>query len=70
VLQLFVIVYRYVFTSDANGWMLVGDFTIFLVMISISALMLMHIGILSPLREQIDSIFANKENSVNEKNSE
>lgn len=65
VLQLFVIVYRYVFTNNANGWLVISDFTIFLVMISISALMLMHIGILSPLREQIDSIFSNGENPPN-----
>ncbi len=57
VLQLFVIVYRYVFTDNPNGWMLLGDFTIFIVMISLSALMLMHIGILSPLRGQLNRIF-------------
>jgi hypothetical protein len=63
VVQLFVIVYRYVFTENPNGWMLLGDFTIFIVMISISALMLMHIGILSPLRDQINQIFIAGENS-------
>lgn len=57
VLQLFVIVFRYVFTTNPNGFMLFADFAIFSVMISISALMLLHIGILSPLREQIGSIF-------------
>jgi len=57
VLQLFVIVSRYVFTENPNGLMLFGDFTIFILMISISALMLMHIGILSPLREHIASLF-------------
>lgn len=61
VVQLFVIVYRYVFTADPNGWMLLGDFTIFIVMISLSALMLMHIGILSPLRAWIDAMFARSE---------
>ncbi|MBL8101649.1 MAG: hypothetical protein JNM02_03890 [Anaerolineales bacterium] len=63
VLQLFVIVYRYVFTINPNGWMLLGDFTIFIVMISISALMLMHIGILEPLREQLNGMFAGEEHS-------
>jgi len=57
VLQLFVIVFRYVFSINPNGFMLFADFSIFIVMISISALMLMHIGILSPLRDQIGSIF-------------
>ncbi len=63
VVQLFVIVYRYVFTADPNGWMLLGDFTIFIFMISLSALMLMHIGILSPLRAWIDAMFARSESS-------
>ncbi len=58
VLQLFVIVFRYVFEANPNGWMFFGDFTIFIVMISISALMLMHIGILSPLRDRIGEIFS------------
>ncbi|MCQ3937673.1 MAG: hypothetical protein DPW18_11590 [Chloroflexi bacterium] len=67
VLQLFVIVYRYVFTAGANGWMVIGDFAVFFVMISISALMLMHIGILSPLRGQIDVIFVKNGNSGSRK---
>ena len=62
VIQLFVIVYRYVFTTDANGWMVISDFVVFIVMISISALMLTHIGILSPLREQIDGMFTSNGN--------
>jgi hypothetical protein len=66
VLQLFVIVFRYVFDANPNGWMLFADFTIFIVMISISALMLMHIGILSPLRDQIGGLFS--QNRVSEKN--
>ena len=57
VLQLFVIVFRYVFDANPNGLMLFADFTIFIVMISISALMLMHIGILSPLRDWIGELF-------------
>ena len=57
VLQLFLIIYRYVFTEDAKGMLVICDFAIFITMISISALMLMHIGILSPLREWIDGLF-------------
>lgn len=57
VLHLFVIVGRYVFTGNPNGLMLFGDFTIFMVMISISALMLMHIGILAPFRDEIVRFF-------------
>ena len=62
VIQLFVIVFRYVFTTDANTMMVIGDFAIFLVMISIAALMLMHIGILSPLRNRLDESFSNNHN--------
>jgi hypothetical protein len=58
VLQLFVIVFRYVFDANPNGLMLFADFTIFIVMTSISALMLMHIGILSPLRDRIGELFS------------
>ncbi len=68
VLHLFVIVYRYVFTNDPNGWMALGDFTIFIVMISLSALMLMHIGILSPLRDQIDGMFTVEDESNHKEN--
>lgn len=57
VLHLFVIVYRYIFTADAIGKMVFGDFAIFIVMISISGLMLMHIGILSPIREKINELW-------------
>ncbi|MDP1547764.1 MAG: hypothetical protein Q8L87_17285 [Anaerolineales bacterium] len=57
VMQLFFIIVRYIFTDDAKGWMVVCDFTIFSVMILISILMLLHIGIFSPLREGINSLF-------------
>lgn len=63
VIQLFVIIYRYVFVPNPNGWMIISDFTIFFVMISLSVLMLMHIGILSPLREQINAFFMGSKNS-------
>ena len=63
VIQLFIIVVRYVFDDNPNGWMLFGDFTIFSVMISISGLMLMHIGILSPLRDWINKLFARNQST-------
>ena len=68
VLQLFVIVLRYVFDANPNGLMVFADFTIFIVMISISALMLMHIGILSPMREQIGRLFSRNQISGNNEN--
>jgi hypothetical protein len=57
VVQLFVIVFRYVFTNDADEMKLWGDLFFFLSMVSISGLMLAHLGILSPLRAQIDGLF-------------
>ncbi len=68
VLQLFVIVFRYVFTTTSIGYMVISDFTIFAMMISISALMLMHIGILAPLRDQIGALFEQNGNSGKEEN--
>jgi hypothetical protein len=50
VLRLFVIVFRHVF----------ADLTDFIVMTSISALMLTHIGILTPLRYFIDRLFSDR----------
>jgi hypothetical protein len=70
VLQVFVIVFRYVFDANPNGLMLFADFTIFIVMISISALMLMHIGILSPMRDWIGEFFLQKSSSEGSGNSE
>jgi hypothetical protein len=61
VLHLFIIVYRYIFTTDAIGKRVFGDFTIFIMMISISALMLVHLGILSSLRDRVDGLFSNKQ---------
>lgn len=67
VIHLGVIVVRYVFTTDAKPARVFGDFTIFITMVSLSALMLVHIGILSPLRGWIDDLFDGKKEK-NEKN--
>lgn len=61
VLQLFLTVFRHVLATKPNGWMLARDITIFLMMISISSLMLMHIGILSPIRDQIGGLFSREQ---------
>ena len=66
VVQIFVIVYRYVFTQGANGMLVLGDFTICIMMISISALMLMHIGLLSPFRAWIDGMFLTRSENESE----
>ena len=59
VLQLFVIVYHYVFDGNlkwVNVYWAISRFSSS--MISISALMLMHIGILAPLRYLIGELFS------------
>jgi hypothetical protein len=70
VIQLFAIIIRYVFFANPNGWMLFGDLTIFGAMISISALMLAHLGILSPLRDWVNGLFLAKENSDQDEDDE
>lgn len=62
VVQVFAIVFRYVFDSNPNGSKLFGDFLIFIVMVSISSLMLMHIGILTPVRYWISALFDQSSN--------
>jgi len=64
VLQLFVIVFRYVFTTGAKAVYLWGDLTIFFTMLLISALMLMHLGVLSSLRAGIDQWFSKNGNGA------
>lgn len=67
VIHLFVIVFHYVFTPETDGLSALADFTVFILMIVISGLMLMHIGIFSPMREAIGGIFERKP-SIEEKN--
>jgi hypothetical protein len=69
VIHLFVIVYHYVFVGDADGIFALGDFTVFILMIVISGLMLMHIGIFSPMRDAISGLFS-KERKTENKNNE
>jgi len=56
VIHLFVTVIRFLFT-DAKGIYALGDFIVFLLMITVSGLMLMHTGIISPVREMISGWF-------------
>jgi hypothetical protein len=63
VLHLSAIVRRYVFVDNPNGNMLFWDFTVFVMMISISALMLMRLGVFSPLRHQLHELFERHEDS-------
>lgn len=61
VLQLFMIIYRYIFAGAKPGYLL-SNLTIFVVMVSISALMLAHLGMLSSIRNFIDGLFKPKGN--------
>ncbi|CAG1010871.1 hypothetical protein ANAEL_04039 [Anaerolineales bacterium] len=60
VIHLFVIVFHYVFAGETDGMFALADFTVFILMIVISGLMLMHIGIFSPMREAIGDLFEKK----------
>lgn len=56
-IQLGLIVLRYVFTPDAKGGYLLLDMIFFIGMTAFSAFMLAHIGLLRPLRKQITNYF-------------
>ena len=56
-IQLGLIVLRYVFTPDAKGGYLLLDVIFFAGMTAFSAFMLAHIGLLRPLRRQITNYF-------------
>ena len=60
--HLFLIVYHYVYALDVNYDYLIGDILFFLGMITVSVLMLMHVGVLSGLRNIIDRLFEKKNN--------
>lgn len=60
VIHLFVIIISYVFVEHPSGLNLLGDLTIFAVMISISGLMLAHLGFLAPTREWINEMFSSE----------
>jgi hypothetical protein len=71
VVHLFVIVYRFLFTDDAGGiYYALGDFTVFLLMITIAGLMLLHFGIFSPVRDNISGLFSPKSRESNGKGNE
>ena len=57
--QLCMIVYRYVFTPNAKPGFLVWDLVFFTGMLSISGLMLAHLGVLNWLRRAVDGTFKN-----------
>jgi hypothetical protein len=63
VLQLFVTVLRYVYlTTDVDSAKVWNDLLIFFLMISISGLMLIHLGVLDSARSWIDNLFSQNGN--------
>lgn len=56
-IQLALIVLRYVFTADAKPGYLILDLIFFAVMTAFSVFMLAHIGLLRPLRTQLTNYF-------------
>ena len=56
-IQLGLIVFRYIFTSVVNPVYLWGDLFFFIGMIITSSLMLAHRGLLNPLRKKISAFF-------------
>ncbi len=57
--QLCMIVYRYVFMTNARPGFLVWDLIFFIGMLVVSGLMLAHWGVLNGLRRVVDGIFKN-----------
>ena len=68
VIHLFIIVVHYVFVGESDGIFALADFTVFILMIVISGLMLIHIGIFSPMRDAIGGFFERKQKPENKSN--
>ena len=56
-IQLGLIVFRYVFTTGGNPAYLLNDIFFFLAMSAFSIFMLVHIGLLAPIRAQLTNYF-------------
>lgn len=56
-IQLGLIVLRYVFAPGADPWFLINDLVFFAAMTSFSVFMLAHIGLLAPLRLRLTNYF-------------
>jgi hypothetical protein len=71
VIHLFVIVFNFMFNDEAGNMLnLMGDFTVFLFMITVSGLMLMHLGIFTRVRKQISDLFSEKAGEENKSGDE
>lgn len=63
-IQLGLIVFRYVFTTTANASYLLGDLVFFFGMAAFSIFMLAHIGLLKPLRTRLTNYFDRNSTSI------
>jgi hypothetical protein len=67
-LQLGVIVFRYVFTAGAHPAYLLNDLLFFLVMSSFSIFMLVHIRLLGPVRARLTNYFDRNSKAIRTEN--
>jgi hypothetical protein len=67
-IQLGLIVLRYVFTPDANPAYLIFDLIFFMGMAAFSVFMLAHIGLLAPIRRQITYYFDRNSTAIRTEN--
>jgi hypothetical protein len=67
-LQLGLIVFRYVFTAGANPAYLLNDLLFFLVMSSFSIFMLVHIRLLAPVRARLTNYFDRNSKAIRTEN--
>lgn len=67
-LQLGLIVFRYVFATGANAAYLLNDLLFFLVMSAFSIFMLVHIGLLRPLRVRLTNYFDRNSKAIRTEN--
>ena len=67
-LQLGLIVFRYVFATGANAAYLLNDVLFFLIMSAFSIFMLMHIGLLAPLRVRLTNYFDRNSKAIRTEN--
>ena len=67
-LQLGLIVLRYVFTPDAKDSYLINDLIFFAAMTSFSVFMLAHIGLLAPLRKRFTNYFDRNSKAIRSDN--
>jgi hypothetical protein len=67
-IQLGLIVFRYVFTTGFNSSYLLNDLFFFILMSAFSIFMLVHIGLLAPLRARLTNYFDRNSKAIRTEN--